>query len=72
VVSSANGCAGPYTCVISEDDDATDAGCGFFDGDDASVGFVSTVGTQYYVYITAGGVDTNGDGIDDLTDGSFT
>jgi len=72
VVSSANGCAGPYTCVISEDDDATDAGCGFFDGDDASVGFVSTVGTQYYVYITAGGVDTNGDGIDDLTEGSFT
>jgi hypothetical protein len=71
-VSSANGCAGPYTCVISEDDDATDAGCGFFDGDDASVGFVSTVGTQYYVYITAGAVDTNGDGVDDLTEGSFT
>ena len=72
VVSSANGCAGPYTCVISEDDDASDEGCGFFDGDDASVGFVSTVGTQYYVYITAGGVDTNGDGIDDLTEGGFT
>lgn len=72
VVSSANGCAGPYTCVISEDDDATAAGCGFFNGDDASVSFVSTVGVQYYVYITAGGVDTNGDGVDDLTDGGFT
>lgn len=71
VVSSATGCGGPYTCVISEDDDATDAGCGFFDGDDASVGFVSEVGTTYYVYITAGAVDTDGDGIDDLTDGGF-
>ena len=72
VVSSANGCTGPFTCVISEDDDPSDDGCGFFEGDDASVGFVSTIGTQYYVYITAGGVDTNGDGVDDLTEGSFT
>jgi hypothetical protein len=72
VVSSANGCAGPYTCVDSEDNDDTDAGCGFFNGDDASIGFVSTVGTVYYVYITAGSVDTNGDGLADLTDGPFT
>jgi hypothetical protein len=71
VVSSANGCAGPYTCVIAEDDDATDAGCGFFNGDDASVGFVSQVGVQYYVYITAGAVDTDGNFVDDLFEGSF-
>ncbi len=72
VVSSANGCAGPFTCVVGEDDDATDAGCGFFDGDDASVEFVSQVGVTYYVYISAGGVDTNGDFQDDLFDGAFT
>jgi len=72
VVSSANGCAGPFTCVASEDDDASDAGCGFFDGDDASLGFVSEVGTVYYVYVSAGGVDTDGDNIDDLFDGPFS
>ncbi len=71
VLSSDNGCAGPFVCVDSEDDDATDAGCGFFDGDDASVSFISTPGTVYYVYITAGGVDTDGDNIDDLFDGGF-
>jgi hypothetical protein len=71
VVSSANGCAGPYTCVVAEDDDASDAGCGFFNGDDAAVGFVSQVGVQYYVYITAGAVDTDGDFADDLFEGSF-
>jgi subtilisin-like proprotein convertase family protein len=71
VLSSTNGCAGPMTCVVSEDDDATDTGCGFFDGDDAVVDFISTVGTTYFVYITAGSVDTNGDFINDLFDGSF-
>lgn len=72
VVSSANGCAGPFTCVTSADDDATDAGCGFFSGDDAVVSFISEVGLTYYVYITAGAADTNGDFTDDLFDGSFT
>jgi hypothetical protein len=72
VVSSATGCGGPYTCVISEDDDATDAGCGAFNADDASVEFVSVVGTQYFVYITAGGTDTNGDFVDDLFEGPFS
>lgn len=71
VVSSANGCAGPFTCVIGEDDDATDDGCGFFDADDAAVQFVSEVGVTYYVYISAGAVDTNGDFQDDLFDGAF-
>lgn len=71
VVSSANGCAGPFTCVASEDDDATDAGCGVFNADDASLGFVSVAGTVYYVYISAGAVDTNGDNVDDLFDGGF-
>jgi len=71
VLSSANGCAGPFTCVVSEDDDAADTGCGFFDGDDAVVDFISTVGTTYFVYITGGAVDTNGDFINDLFDGSF-
>lgn len=72
VVSSANGCAGPFTCVVSEDDDQEDDGCGFFDGDDASVEFVSQVGVQYYVYITSGAVDTDGDFVDDLFEGSFS
>ncbi|MFZ4785279.1 MAG: hypothetical protein ACOYLH_07350 [Flavobacteriales bacterium] len=71
VFSSTNGCAGPLTCVVGENDDATDTGCGFFDGDDAVVDFISVVGTTYFVYITAGGVDTNGDFIDDLLDGPF-
>jgi hypothetical protein len=72
VVSSANGCTGPFTCVASEDDDASDEGCGFFNGDDASINFISEVGTVYYVYITAGAADTNGDFEDDLFDGGFT
>jgi hypothetical protein len=72
VVSSANGCAGPFTCVIGEDDDASDEGCGFFDADDASVEFVSQVGVTYFVYVSAGGVDTNGDFQDDLFDGPFS
>jgi subtilisin-like proprotein convertase family protein len=72
VVSSANGCAGPFTCVVGEDDDATDAGCGFFDGDDAAVTFVSEVGVTYYIYVSAGAVDTNGDFQDDLFDGAFS
>ena len=71
VVSSADACVGPFTCVDSEDNDATDAGCGFFNGDDASISFVSVPGTVYYVYITAGATDTDGDGINDLTDGGF-
>jgi hypothetical protein len=70
VVSAAD-CAGPFTCVISEDDDATDAGCGFFDGANASVEFITEVGTNYFVYITAGALDTNGDFVDDLFDGGF-
>ncbi len=71
-VLSAAACGGPYTCVVSADDDATDAGCGFFSGDDAVVEFISTVGTNYYVYITAGAADTNGDFQDDLFDGAFS
>lgn len=72
VVSSANGCTGPFTCVASEDNDATTDGCGQFNADDASISFVSTVGTVYYVYITAGATDTNGDFVNDLFDGAFT
>ena len=72
VLSSANGCAGPFACVDSEDNDATTDGCGFFNGDDASISLVTTVGTVYYVYITAGSVDTNGDNVPDLFDGAFT
>lgn len=72
MVVSAAGCGGPYTCVVSEDNDATDAGCGFFDGLNASVEFISEVGTTYFVYITAGAVDTNGDNVDDLFDGGFS
>jgi hypothetical protein len=71
MVVSAVTCGGPYTCVVSEDDDDSDAGCGFFDGLNASVEFISEVGTNYFVYITAGAVDTNGDFIDDLFDGGF-
>lgn len=71
VFSSNNGCAGPFTCVIGEDNDASDDGCGFFDGDDADVQFVSQVGVTYYIYISAGSVDTNGDFQDDLFDGGF-
>ena len=70
VVSSNTGCGGPYTCVASQDDNTLD--CTFDEGtDDAYVSFVSQVGTVYYIYITAGGVDTNGDFADDLFDGSF-
>lgn len=72
VVTSAAGCGGPYTCVASSDDDATDSGCGFFDGDDGVVEFIAEVGQVYYVYISAGGVDTNGDFVDDLFDGPFS
>ena len=72
LLSSANGCAGPFTCVDSEDNDATVTGCGFFNGDDASINLVTTVGTVYYVYITAGAVDTNGDNVNDLFDGAFS
>jgi len=72
IVSSANGCAGPYTCVASEDNDATADGCGTFNADDASVSFISVIGTLYYVYITAGATDTNGDFANDLFDGAFT
>jgi hypothetical protein len=71
VVSSANGCAGPYTCVISENNDNTEEGCGVLNADDASVQFQSTAGTQYYVYITAAGLDTDGDGVNDLNEGAF-
>lgn len=71
VYSSANGCAGPYNCIIGENDDASDEGCGFFDGDDASVSFISEIGITYYVYITSGGVDTDGDFVDDLLEGAF-
>jgi hypothetical protein len=71
VVSSANGCAGPYTCVVSENDDNTAEGCGIENADDASVQFETTVGTQYYVYITAAGLDTDGDGVNDLNEGAF-
>lgn len=72
VVSSTNGCSGPFTCVISEDNDGSDEGCGFFQANDASVSFISTPGLTYYVYITTGQVDTNNDGISDLFDGPFT
>jgi hypothetical protein len=61
VVSSANGCAGPFTCVISENDDNTAQGCNIWDPNNAKVSFVSVVGTQYYVYITS-----------DNADGAFT
>jgi hypothetical protein len=71
VVSSANGCAGPYTCVVSENNDNTTEGCGLLNADDASVQFETTPGTQYYVYITAAGLDTDGDGVNDLTEGAF-
>jgi hypothetical protein len=70
-VATAADCAGPFTCEIAEDDDDTDEGCGFFDADDASVSFISQVGVNYYVYISAGSVDTNGDFVDDLFDGPF-
>lgn len=72
VFSSANGCAGPYNCIVSEDNDASDAGCGFFDGDDASVDFIAEVGITYYIYISAVPFDANNDGVDDVLDGSFT
>lgn len=72
VVSSTGGCAGPFTCVIGEDNDGTDEGCGFFEADDASVVFTSTPGLTYYVYITTGALDVNNDGVDDLFDGAFT
>lgn len=72
VVSSANGCAGPFTCVDSEDNDAATDGCGQFNADDASVSFESVIGTVYYVYISAGATDTNGDNVNDLFDGAFS
>jgi hypothetical protein len=71
VLSSENGCDGPFDCVIAEDDDPSNDGCGFFDGDDASVTFISEIGVTYFIYISAGEVDTNGDGEADLFDGSF-
>ena len=70
-VATAADCNGPFTCVISEEDDGTNEGCGFFDADDASVTFISDIGVTYYVYISAGSVDTNGDFVDDLFDGPF-
>jgi len=72
VLSSANGCAGPFTCVIGENNDATNEGCGFFDADDASVTFISTLGVVYYVYITGGAFDSDGNGAPDIFDGSFS
>lgn len=69
VLTSSGGCDGVFACEVSADDDATN--CGFFDADDATVEFVAEAGTTYYIYITAGGVDTDGDFVDDLFDGSF-
>ncbi|MFM9005785.1 MAG: hypothetical protein ACKOSR_09835, partial [Flavobacteriales bacterium] len=69
VLTSSGGCNGVFACEVSADDDATN--CGFFDADDATVEFVAEAGTTYYIYITAGGVDTDGDFVDDLFDGSF-
>jgi hypothetical protein len=71
MVVSAAACGGPYTCVVSENNDASDEGCGFFDDLNASVEFISEVGTNYFVYITAGAVDTDGDFVNDLFDGGF-
>jgi hypothetical protein len=69
-VVTADACGGPYTCVIDNDNN-TDV-CGFFDGDDASVSFVADNGVNYFVYVTSGGVDTNGDGVADLLEGPFS
>ncbi len=71
VVSSTGGCAGPFTCVASEDNDFSAEGCPFPDTDDANVTFITEVGTTYYVYVSAGQVDTDGDFIADLFDGAF-
>jgi hypothetical protein len=43
-------CGGPYTCVDFEDDDIQT--CGFFDADDASISFFSTLGTNYFFYVS--------------------
>jgi hypothetical protein len=57
-------CAGPFSCVSTPEggfaSETTDFGsCGFFDQDDASVSFISTAGTNYYIYISAQDVDGN-------------
>ena len=69
VLTSSGGCAGTFACEASNDDNAAE--CGFFDQDDATVQFAALAGTTYYIYVSAGGVDTDGDNIDDLLDGAF-
>lgn len=58
-------CGGPYTCAASSTDSFED--CGFFDQDDASVTFISTLGTSYLLYVGAQDVDG-----DPLTDDNGT
>lgn len=60
-ITIVEGPCGAFTgCVGFEDDDPTPAGCGFFDGDDASISFTSTVGTQYYFFISGFGGEEGG------------
>jgi hypothetical protein len=54
-------CAGVLSCVASGNEGAVD--CGFFDADDFSVEFISTLGVNYYVYVGAEDADA-----DPLTD----
>jgi subtilisin-like proprotein convertase family protein len=67
VVTSDAGCGGVFTCVISNDN-STVCGPG---SNDSQVQFYAESGIVYYVYITGGGVDTNGDFVNDLFDGPF-
>jgi hypothetical protein len=60
-------CGGPYTCVAFSDASFED--CGFFEQDDASVTFISTLGTNYLIYV--GAEDIDGDPITD-DNGAFT
>ena len=60
-------CGGPYACAGASADSFAD--CGFFDQDDASVTFVSTLGTNYLIYV--GAEDVDGDPFTD-DNGLFT
>lgn len=44
-------CGAPTACIDAVDD----GGCDFFNGDDASITFTSTVGTQYYFFVSGFG-----------------
>ncbi|MFN0030646.1 MAG: hypothetical protein ACKVOR_00655 [Flavobacteriales bacterium] len=71
VVSSTDGCNGPFTCVVEEDNDFSAEGCPFPDTNDPNVTFITEIGTTYFVYVSAGQLDTDGDFIADLFDGPF-